>query len=347
MYRFKYTLIVVLVITPLCILIFGAGTIYAENYNCYSAAREKIECAVLNHNDYVDIPNSYNMSMNDISEIISTVQSDGFQYFNLNPNRYCITCDFDSTSIYLSYWYPKSYEQLYYKTIIKKTNAITKVAKKTKGYLKKVGVIFGWVERNMYYDNNYVSTSWSTYSALTKHKAVCVTYSGVFAGICKRVGITQKQVISNDHEWNYVSYNGKWYVIDCSNDGGYVDYKNSFMVSDSYHWYNIPHYLCAGIPVEATTTTYNRHSDWNWYIYGLKVGTRFTTHHTTYKVVGKHKVSVVKMPKTKKVTLKTYVNKNYVNYKVVKIKHGAISKKTKIVKVSSKKYANMVKQAQR
>ena len=68
------------------------------------------------------------------------------------------------------------------------------------------------------YDRTY--KRYSAYNAIVEHKAVCQGYSEAYADLAKRAGIQAVVITSqvNNHAWNAVKLNDKWYYVDCTWD---------------------------------------------------------------------------------------------------------------------------------
>ncbi len=56
------------------------------------------------------------------------------------------------------------------------------------------------------------------YDVFVKGKALCVGYTLAFSYLCDKIGIPNIPVFSDDHIWNMVELDGKWYYVDCTWD---------------------------------------------------------------------------------------------------------------------------------
>ncbi|SFC60915.1 leucine-rich repeat protein [Butyrivibrio sp. YAB3001] len=84
-------------------------------------------------------------------------------------------------------------------------------------------------EEKLFYIHDYIVThakydhslkGWSAYDCIVNHNCVCNGYALAFEDVVKRTGIPVTYISSvvNDHAWNAVKLNGKWYYVDCTWD---------------------------------------------------------------------------------------------------------------------------------
>ena len=76
----------------------------------------------------------------------------------------------------------------------------------------------------------YTKTNQSAYSFFTGGKSVCAGFAKASQLIFQNIGINSYLVLSDEHMWNYVEYEGKYYVFDATVGASYRDKK-------SYHFY--------------------------------------------------------------------------------------------------------------
>jgi hypothetical protein len=99
----------------------------------------------------------------------------------------------------------------------------------TKSDLKK---IHDYIIKNVSYDEEYEKTMEITEAnkatgALFDKKALCSGYSDVFALFMDKINIPNFEVTSEEHEWNAIYYNNKWYHIDTTWDDDEVNNFNT------------------------------------------------------------------------------------------------------------------------
>ena len=142
--------------------------------------------------------------------------------------------------------------------------------------LEKETVIYGWVVHNVDYDwthqNIMVPTpreSFTPYGGLVNHTAVCLGYAMTFQLLCDLAEVECITVVGaafnseEDHAWNMVRLNGKWYCVDVTWDANYreqgatdwpAEYWNHFnvtsdeMAEENHQWdyANTPEAVTAG-----------------------------------------------------------------------------------------------------
>lgn len=119
-------------------------------------------------------------------------------------------------------------------------DVLAKFDKDTKTYTK-IKTIHDYIINRCSYDKS-ASAADIAYGAIGKKKAKCDGYSKAFAYLCSRAGIRTVNVIGKsggeNHMWNKVYYNKKWYNVDVTwddpvgNDKQNISYSY-FMASDS------------------------------------------------------------------------------------------------------------------
>lgn len=66
----------------------------------------------------------------------------------------------------------------------------------------------------------------SAYSFFTKKSSVCAGFAKASQIIFQNIGINSYLVLSDDHMWNYVEYEGKYYIFDATVGTSYYEKKN-------------------------------------------------------------------------------------------------------------------------
>ena len=69
----------------------------------------------------------------------------------------------------------------------------------------------------------YMGTNQSAYSFFTKKTSVCAGFAKAAQIIFQNIGINSYLVFSEDHMWNYVEYEGKYYIFDATVGTSYYD----------------------------------------------------------------------------------------------------------------------------
>lgn len=72
----------------------------------------------------------------------------------------------------------------------------------------------------------YSSSNQSAYSFFTNKKTVCAGFAKASQLIFQNIGIKSYLVLSTNHMWNYVEYEGKYYIFDATVGASYTDKKN-------------------------------------------------------------------------------------------------------------------------
>ena len=125
------------------------------------------------------------------------------------------------------------------------------------GTQAKVKIMHDWICDNIAYDTNMFfsgKVSKQDYeTVLKKKKGVCSGYASVMNEMCrlaeiesigihgysKGFGYQGKLGKKPDHEWNAININGKWQLVDCTWDAGYVDWK-TWIKHYSDEWLFLP-----------------------------------------------------------------------------------------------------------
>jgi len=69
----------------------------------------------------------------------------------------------------------------------------------------------------------YVGSNQSAYSFFTKGESVCAGFAKASQMIFQNIGIKSYLVLNTDHLWNYVEYEGKYYVFDATYGASFYD----------------------------------------------------------------------------------------------------------------------------
>ncbi len=99
----------------------------------------------------------------------------------------------------------------------------------TKNDIKK---IHDYIIKNVTYDEEYEESNEITESnkatgALFDKKALCSGYSDAFALFMDKINIPNFEVTSEDHQWNAIFFDNKWYHIDTTWDDDEINSLNT------------------------------------------------------------------------------------------------------------------------
>ena len=89
------------------------------------------------------------------------------------------------------------------------------------------------------YDEEQLFDSHNAYNLLTSSISACGGYSDIMAIYLNMLGIKNYRITSENHIWNLVELNGKWYHLDATwddpvaSDGKQYLLHNFFMISTS------------------------------------------------------------------------------------------------------------------
>lgn len=79
-----------------------------------------------------------------------------------------------------------------------------------------------WLTHNMYYDDTF--EYYGADGALLRGYGVCDSYSKAYFMLCQKAGIPVGRVLSDNHAWNIIKLNGKWYYVDVTWDDPWSDW---------------------------------------------------------------------------------------------------------------------------
>ena len=74
----------------------------------------------------------------------------------------------------------------------------------------------------------YSSSNQSAYSFFTKGSSVCAGFAKASQLLFQNIGINSYLVMNTDHMWNYVEYEGKYYVFDATMGTGFRKDSNNY-----------------------------------------------------------------------------------------------------------------------
>lgn len=82
----------------------------------------------------------------------------------------------------------------------------------------KVKAIYDYLCKNIDYDYSNKALSHTAYGAMMNKTAVCQGYTTLFYKMCTEAGVDVRIMNGDDHSWNIVKIDGKWYHLDSTWD---------------------------------------------------------------------------------------------------------------------------------
>lgn len=125
--------------------------------------------------------------------------------------------------------------------------------------IDKIKAFHDFIINSTVYDENLVNSNYTAYDLIITGKSICGGYSDVLAIYLNMLGIQNYKIASDNHIWNLVKINDKWYHIDMtwddpvSNDGKQYLLHNFFMITTNelFKLDNIEHNYNKNIYLEA------------------------------------------------------------------------------------------------
>ncbi len=195
----------------------------------------KIREAVMNQKSSVKLGA---LSEETLTKLVNTAYYYDCLTFNLDSVQYIIAPSY--TEINMTYKFNKESFIKMVDAVDKKADAVIAKFDDDTGNYAKIKYIHDYIIKICTYDKSKEVTG-TAYGALVSKKAKCDGYSRAFAYICRKAGIHTVNVIGyagEDHMWNKVYYNKKWYNVDVTWDDPESMVKdnmsyNYFMISDA------------------------------------------------------------------------------------------------------------------
>lgn len=125
-------------------------------------------------------------------------------------------------------------------------NSILKEVEVIDNDYDKILYIHDWLAENIKYDETMARTNKDTiYGALVEGEAVCGGYAKAFKYLMDKLnintiivqGIGINEQGQENHAWNYVQLDGKWYGIDCTWDDPIIIGDLTFYTKKNYYTY--------------------------------------------------------------------------------------------------------------
>lgn len=118
--------------------------------------------------------------------------------------------------------------------------------------LEKETAIYSWIVNHVDYDWRHQDVmaetpreSYTPYGTLVEHTAVCLGYATAFQLLCDLAGVECITVVGaahlseEDHGWNMVRLNGKWYCVDVTWDANFREQGASSGEQKEWRWFNV------------------------------------------------------------------------------------------------------------
>ncbi len=195
---------------------------YSQFSDKQKSAYISLRKAALNHDASVTVKGS--LDKEDIVELVDTIFYEDALAFNVKGVTYGIS---NNKMIFkISYNFKQeSAEKMMKKMDKVAEKVISKFDEDTSTY-EKILYIHDYIVDNTVYDES-LNSAHSAYGAMVQGKAVCEGYARAFGYICSKAGIKTVNVVgkgtspdgkTENHMWNKVYYNKKWYDIDLTWD---------------------------------------------------------------------------------------------------------------------------------
>ena len=205
-----------------------------------TAGQEYLALAFINHEETISLKAF--PEYGDASELIDDIFFVWFQnpyIMTLNTSKMKYTYEPGiGVILSVSYGVDKTTTQRYQKEVYDKTKqVVSQIITPGMSESKKVEAIYNYLEKNAAYDMeayNYMVSgatdiyerypnSWNTYGILCEGKGVCQSYAYAFCVLAKEAGLNPIMVTgamnNGGHAWNAVELNGRWYMVDPTNNG--------------------------------------------------------------------------------------------------------------------------------
>ncbi len=90
---------------------------------------------------------------------------------------------------------------------------------------------------------------YNAYGAIVNGKTFCQGYAAAYKVLCDKANLDCVMIVGNDHSWNYVNLNNKWYIVDVSSDATQsVKYFYFFTNNTGYN----PNDFCGNFSIESS-----------------------------------------------------------------------------------------------
>ncbi|MEJ5298144.1 MAG: transglutaminase domain-containing protein, partial [Armatimonadota bacterium] len=121
---------------------------------------------------------------------------------------------------------------------------------------ERARAIFRWIAENVSYSAGRAASNGGADAVLRSRTAACEGYAGLFAAICRALGLEAEVIggyskgyhyraggalsLKPDHAWNAVKIGGVWRLVDCTWGSGYLDDSGRFHRLFNGHYFMTP-----------------------------------------------------------------------------------------------------------
>lgn len=185
------------------------------------------ECAndfndYIQNSNYVEAINNYVHPYNSFDNISVTVNN------------------FNKIEIHIDKLYTDSEINFINQTI---DNFINNNVKSNMSDVDKIKIFHDYIINHTKYDNNYdlytdkdnyPTHPYNAYGLLTEKKAICSGYTDAMAIYLNKLGIPNYKIASDEHIWNYVYVNNRWYHLDLTWDDPVTKNNTNMLIYDFF-----------------------------------------------------------------------------------------------------------------
>ncbi len=101
--------------------------------------------------------------------------------------------------------------------------------------LDKIKVFHDYIINNTVYDENgQNSHSYTAYNLITTGKSICGGYSDIMAIYLNKLGIKNYKITSENHIWNLVNLDDKWFHLDVTWDDPIASDGNQYLIHNFF-----------------------------------------------------------------------------------------------------------------
>lgn len=137
----------------------------------------------------------------------------------------------------IKYLISKKQEQQFEKELTKTIKSLKLNHKSTKS---KVRIIYHYITDHVKYSHSSKDINFTAYGALHRHKAVCQGCAALFCRMCQKAHINSKIItgrsFNQNHAWDIVEINHKYYNIDPTWDLGHTCKHYKYFLKDNQHF---------------------------------------------------------------------------------------------------------------
>lgn len=135
--------------------------------------------------------------------------------------------------VILNYIYTEEQVELYKQQIDKSLEDLLEKCQNYKTDYEKALLTYEWLVTNISYDDTNKEDKQSIISALINKNTVCAGYAKSYSYILTKIGIPNVVVIGThdkeNHAWNIIQINGKFYFVDVTGGDSYDDSTNEIV----------------------------------------------------------------------------------------------------------------------